>query len=260
MDAQKIANKIKRKYKITNVEMAIVSGSGLLSAVPEMADVLVVKYGDVGMPKSKVKGHESSFIFGKINGKSVVILSRKHYYENADIKEVRLPIEVAGFLGVKEVILMSSCGGINEGYSVGDVMLIRDHINMSGVNPLLAMEKIDFIDMLNCYDDKNCGRILKIADNLGIALKQGVFGQMSGPSYETMAEAKMLRNIGVDAVSMSTAHDCIVARSLNIKVLGFAVIVNTYNSLVESVSHEEVLENAKKAANKLKQILSEYIG
>ncbi|MBQ7884915.1 MAG: purine-nucleoside phosphorylase [Clostridia bacterium] len=254
--AVKIINK---KYKINKVDVAIVVGSGLIDAMPEVTDKIVVKYDDIGLPKSKVQGHSGSFVFGDYNGKKLVFVSRMHFYESGSLQKVRMPLEICAKLGVKQVVLLTSSGSINQSFKVGDVMLIDDHINLSGVNPLVGIDNLSFTNMTDCYNSELRKRVMQIAADESIILKNGIFVQMSGPSYETLAEIKMIRSLGGDAVSMSTAHDCIIANYLNMSVVGFSVIVNECASEAVELTHAEVLENAAKACAKLKVILSKLI-
>lgn len=255
-NAVKILNK---KYKIDHCDCAIVVGSGLIEGAPELKNKKSVQYKELGLPTSKVKGHSGSFVFGYVGDKLIALVSRMHYYESGDISKVRLPLEIMAKLGVKTVVLLTSCGGLNKQYSVGDVMLIEDQINMSGVNPLVGIDKIKFINMCDCYNLALKKKAKEIAKKNDIDLKSGIFCQMSGPSYETGAEVEMLRKLGGDAVSMSTAHDCIIARYLDMVVVGFSVIVNVFSGNDKNLSHEEVLENASKACKNVKTILMHLI-
>lgn len=254
--ALKVLNK---KYGITNIDCVIVSGSGLSDAMPELENKIVVSYKDLGLPSSKVKGHSGSLAIGTYYGKTIAVVSRMHYYESGDIAKVRLPLEIMGALGAKQAVLLTSCGGLNKEFEVGDIMLIADQINMSGINPLIGMDEIKFVDMSDCYSVDIRKKVKKIAKAKNVDIKEGVFCQMSGPSYETMAEVNMLRKLGADAVSMSTAHDCIIANYLNMKVVGFSAIVNVFHKAQEELTHEEVLQNANKISNNLKIILSELL-
>lgn len=257
--SEKIVKILKNKYKIDCVDYAIVVGSGLIKSAPELTNKIKIDYCKIGMPKSKVKGHSGSFIFGEYNGKKVVLVSRIHYYECADLNQVRLPFEIVAGLGVKNIVLLTSCGGLNESFKVGDVMLIEDHINFSGINPLIGINKMEFTDMSNAYSKKLRDEIKQLDKESSLNLKYGVFCQMSGPSYETLAEVDMLKRLGGDAVSMSTALDCIIANYLKMQVVGFSVIVNVFTNNNQKLTHEEVLENAEKACFKVKTILSNLI-
>ena len=253
--SEKVVKVLNKKYGITNIDYAVVVGSGLKESVPKLEDEVDVSYEALGLPKSKVKGHSGSFTFGTYNGKNVALVSRMHYYESGDIAKVRLPLEIMAGLGVKTVVLLTSCGGLNVNFKVGDVMLIEDQINMSGINPLIGMEEIKFVNMTNCYSLNLREMVKEISKKHKLGIKSGIFCQMSGPSYETNAEVQMLRGIGADAVSMSTAHDCIIAKYLDMNVVGFSVIVNVFSGEEQELSHQEVLDNASKACKKVNKIL-----
>lgn len=254
--AVKLLNK---KHNIANVDVAIVVGSGLMNAMPDVENKYTVNYDSLGLPKSKVKGHSGTFVFGDYAGKKVVFVSRMHYYESGSIEKVRIPLEICAKLGVKMVVLLTSSGSVNKSFKVGDVMLINDHINMSGVNPLVGIDNLSFTSMTDCYNAEIRKKVLEIAEKDDLDIKTGVFVQMSGPSYETLAEINMLRMMGCDAVSMSTVHDCIIANYLNMKVLGFSVIVNECVEDAVELTHEEVLTNAARASAKVKTILSKLL-
>lgn len=257
---QKAIKILNKKYGITKVDYAIVVGSGLKDCAPELENKVTINYSVLGLPKSKVQGHSGSFTFGTYNGKSVALVSRMHYYESGDIKKVRMPLEIMAGLGCEYAVLLTSCGGINKSYQVGDVMMILDHINFSGINPLIGIEKIDFVNMSDDYNSALKDAVRKICKKEKLSIKEGVHIQTNGPSYETRAEINAFGIMGADAVSMSTAHDCIIANYYNMKVLGFAAIVNVFDGCADAtLSHEEVLENAKKANVKIKTILTNLI-
>lgn len=250
---------LKNKYNIDDVELAFVAGSGLSFALPDIENQVEVTYESIGLPRSKVKGHSGKFVFGEHNGKKIVFVSRIHYYECGNIEMVRLPFEIVAKLGVKKIVLLTSSGGINNDFRVGDIMLISDHINFTGINPLINIEKMEFTNMSDCYNQEWRSLVKQIALDNDINLKEGVFVQMSGPSYETKAEINMLRMLGCDAVSMSTAFDCVICNYLSMKVIGFSVIVNTFSGKDDKLTHIEVLDNAKKASSKLKTILTQLV-
>ncbi len=250
---------LKNKYNIDNVDLAIVCGSGLGDALPDLNNEIVVSYDELGLPKSKVKGHSGNFVFGEYNKIKVVLVSRIHYYESGKVENVRLPYEIISKLGVKRVILLTSSGGLNKTYNVGDLILIKDHINFAGVNPLIGVEDMRFTNMGDCYNLDWRNEAKNVALKEGVELKEGVFVQMSGPSYETLAEVEMLRMIGADVVSMSTAFDCIIANYLGMKVIGFSVVVNVFSGGDDNLNHQEVLDNAKKSSISLKKILTNIV-
>lgn len=255
-----IVRLLNKKYNITKVDIAIVSGSGLNESIPELSDVQIIAYEQLGMPKSKVKGHSGKFVFGRYEGKTVVIVSRYHYYENGKMENVRLPYFIISKLGVKKVILLTSCGGLNKTFRVGDIMLICDHINYTGQNPLIAIQPLEFTPMINAYDKEMFEQMKQIADEKDINVRIGTHIQFLGPSYETMAEVEFARKVGADTVSMSTVFDCIICNYLKIRVAGIASVVNVFDTKEEQeLNHEEVLINAKKSCVKIKTILSSLI-
>lgn len=260
VNAEKIIKVLNKKHSIYKADYAIVVGSGLMGSVPDLEDVKIVAYDKLGMPKSKVKGHSGKFIFGRYADKNVVLVSRQHYYESGDMFKVRLPFEIVAGLGVKKVILLTSSGGINKTFRVGDIMLIKDHINLTGNNPLIAIDPLEFTPMADAYNKEIFNRMVEIADEHDINVRQGIHIQLSGPSYETLAEIDVARNMGADTVSMSTAYDCIISNYLKMKVCGIASVVNVFSDKeAEELNHEEVLENAKKACSKIKTILCNLI-
>ncbi len=250
---------LKNKYNVKKMDIAIVAGSGLSDALPNIENKFEVLYEELGLPKSKVKGHSGKFVFGVYKGLGVVLVSRIHYYESGNVELVRLPFEIVSGLGVQKIVLLTSSGGININFKVGDIMLINDHINLSGINPLIGIENMQFTNMGDCYNSEWRNKAREVAKQNNIDLKEGVFVQMSGPSYETKAEINMLRMLGCDAVSMSTAFDCIICNYLGLKVIGFSVIVNTFSGGDDNLNHKEVLDNAKKASQKLKAVLQNII-
>lgn len=250
---------LKSKYNIHKVDLGIVCGSGLGDALPDLKNKTIVSYEELGLPKSKVKGHSGNFIFGLYNNKVVVLISRIHYYESGKIENVRLPFQILAKLGLKKIILLTSSGGLNKSYNVGDLVLIKDHINMTGINPLVGIDNLSFTNMTDCYNRQWRTEIKQLANEQSLELKEGVFVQMSGPSYETNAEVEMLRKFGGDTVSMSTAFDCIICNYFEMKVVGFSVVVNVFNDTNENLSHQEVLDNAQEASRKLKRLLTQML-
>ena len=258
---ERIVNIIKRKYNIQSVDYAIVAGSGLMESIPELEQVQLISYHSLGMPKSKVPGHSGKFIFGKYGEKNVVIVSRYHYYESGNMNLVRIPFEIISKLGANKIVLLTSCGGLNKTFKVGDIMLISDHINYTGQNPLIAITPLEFTPMANAYDKGMFDKMKKIADENDIDVREGVHIQFLGPSYETRAEVELARMLGADTVSMSTVFDCIICNYLKMKVAGIASVVNVFTSKQneEKLNHQEVLDNAKKSCLKIKTIIENLI-
>lgn len=258
MNAKQIVEILKANYKIQNeYEIAFIMGSGLDGAVPDFEDEIVIDYKDTPMPKSKVPGFVGHFKFGKINDKPCIKLTRYHYYESGDISLVRLPFEILKELKVKYVILATSCISINKRYKTGDLLLIKDHINLTGYNPLIGFEPLEFVDMNNAYDADLRKLAIKSSKENNIRLNEVVHLQLSGPTYETPSEIQMAKNLGADTISMSTAYDTICARRMGLKVLAFAFISNMIGDL--NVSHDSVLKMAKQSGVKLNKVISNIL-
>ena len=246
-------------------ETAIVLGSGLGDFADDYCDV-AVPYGEIpGFAPSTVKGHKGRLVFATIEGKKVVMMQgRFHYYEGHPIERVVYPIKVFKKLGVKNLIVTNAAGGINPNFKASDLMLITDHINHMGSNPLIGPNDNNlgerFPDMTEVYKKNLIELAEKCAVKLGITLQEGVYWANSGPSYETPAEIKMIRKLGGDAVGMSTVPEAIVANYCGLNVLGISCITNAASSETSGkLSHEEVIDSANKAKVKFKSLVLEVI-
>lgn len=226
-------------------------GSGLGDFADSLTNPIVVAFSDIpGFPQSTVEGHQGQFVFGEKEGKQVVALKgRLHYYEGYDMQRVTLPVRIMALLGVKTLIVTNAAGGLNPSFAVGDLMVIRDHINFSGENPLRG-QNLDnfgprFPDCTNIYTDDLARQLLSQAQAQGIKLQQGTYLMVSGPSYETPAEIRMFGNWGADAVGMSTVPETLVAAHCGIQVIGVSCITNLAAGISkENLSHDEVIETA----------------
>ena len=255
------------KEKIKNQpEIGIVLGSGLGDFADAIEDKVEIPYTEIpGFPVSTVKGHDRKLIFGQINSMEVCVMKgRIHYYEGYDIKEVVYPIEVLAGLGIKTIILTNAAGGVNTDFEPADLMIITDHINLMGKNPLIGPNDEDlgprFPDMTDLYNKE----LVEIAENsakkLGIDIKEGVYMYFTGPSYETAAEVRMARILGADAVGMSTVPEAIIARHRGLKILGISTITNMSTGILDTLlDHTEVVEVGKEVAGKFKELLKEII-
>lgn len=260
MNAKKIVEDLKSKYNVEdNYDVAFIMGSGLDGGVPKFEDEVIVDYSLTEMPRSKVHGFTGKFIFGKLGNKNVMKITRYHYYEDGDIKLVRLPFEILSLFNVKTVIMATATGGVDEKFAVGDLMLIEDHINFAGNSPLIGLDEIVFVDLNNAYDKTLREYAIEAASKSGVDLKRGIHMQFSGPTYETPAEVRMARGFGVGTVSMSTVFDCICARYYQIKVLAFASVVNKAGNPDEEITHEMVLDSSRKNAEKLLKIITKVL-
>ena len=242
-------------------EIGIILGSGLGELADEYCDI-AVSYKDIpNFITSTVQGHKGRLVFAKINGKNVVMMQgRNHFYEGHSMQDVTYPIKVMKKLGVKTVIITNAAGAINKSFRPGDLMVITDHINLMGTNPLIGPNDPDlgvrFPDMSEVYN-KN---LIKIVDAAGrllkIDLKHGVYVATTGPSYETPAEIKMARFMGGDAAGMSTVPEAIVANYCGMKVIGISCISNFATGISsKKLSHEEVIETTEKVKAKFKELV-----
>ena len=245
----------------------IVLGSGLGQLADEIEDPTVVPYADIpGFPVSTAVGHKGNFIFGTLGGKPVVAMQgRIHFYEGYGIQMVVLPIRVMIALGIRYLFVSNAAGGVNFHFHVGDLMIIRDHINMIP-NPLIGpnddREGPRFPDMTRPYEPKLIARAKKIARKKGIFVQEGVYLGDTGPSYETPAEYRFYRTIGADAVGMSTVPEVIVARHAGIPVFGMSVITNeAHDDYAEDYENdgEDVVKAAAAAAEKMTTLFREMI-
>lgn len=271
---QDAANVIKREISITP-EIGLVLGSGLGQLADEVEGAkpgetpVIIKYKDIpGWPLSTVFGHKGQLVIGKLGGRNVIVQQgRTHFYEGYSLHEVTFAVRVMKLLGVKTLVVTNAAGGVNVFFHPGDIMLITDHIGfagMAGNNPLCGpnMEEfgIRFPDMSQAYD-REYGKLAKAAAvKNDIDLKEGTYIWLSGPSFETPAEVRMLRSWGVDAVGMSTVPEVIVARHCGMRVLGFSGITNKNSDNGEvQTNHEEVLEAANIIGPKIITILKEIL-
>lgn len=247
--------------------IGLVLGSGLGGLADSITDAVRIPYQDIpGWPQSTVFGHSGQLVIGHLEGQPVVAQQgRAHFYEGYSLEQVTFPIRVMHFLGVQTVILTNAAGGMNPRYRVGDLMLLNDHINfvgMTGNNPLMGSndESIGprFLGMVHTYDKDLRTTAHQIAREAGITLHEGVYVWLSGPSFETPAEIRMLRTIGGDAVGMSTVPEVLVARHAGMRVLACSGITNEAIDSVDAqmeTNHEEVLDAGKILVPKLTTIL-----
>ncbi|MFL0251548.1 purine-nucleoside phosphorylase [Clostridium neuense] len=248
-------------------KIGIILGSGLGDLAKAAVEAKTIKYKDVPhFPVSTVKGHAGQFVFGKLDGVEVVMMEgRFHYYEGNKMENLSLPIYVMKTLGIEKIIVTNAAGGVNTKFKPGDLMIIKDHINFTGDNPLIGTN-IDemgerFPDMSNAYDKKLVEVIKKVASNLKIDVVEGTYFMMTGPSYETPAEIKMIRILGGDAVGMSTVPEVIAANHCKIKVIGISCITNMAAGILDvPLNHKEVIETSNKVKDKFSRLIRGIIG
>jgi purine-nucleoside phosphorylase len=256
---------IKSRYNI-QPEAGIVLGSGLGSFTAEMKVESEIPYSEIPhFPVSTVKGHSGKLIFGELGGKKVVAMAgRFHYYEGYSTQEVVFPIRVMKYLGIKNLLISNAAGGTNTSFKVGDLMIINDHISILTMNPLIGenLEELGtrFPDMSEPYKKNIIEKAAAIAKKAGYPLKYGVYVGVTGPTFETRAEYKMLHLLGADAVGMSTVQEVIAAVHMGLPVFAMSVITDIgIREEENTITHEEVLQAAKDAEPKLTHIFKELV-
>jgi len=262
----KSAGYLKKITENFSPEIGIILGSGLGSLARDIEQKFVIDYSNIPyFPVSTVEGHDGHLIFGYISGKRVIAMKgRFHYYEGYSMQEVTFPVRVMKFLGIKMLIVSNASGGVNPNFKVSDIMLIKDHINFFPEHPLRGKNYEElgprFLDMSEAYNINFRNLFKQIAQEEGIALQEGVYVGLQGPTYETPAEYGMVRILGGDAVGMSTVPEVIVARHIGLPVLGISVITDLGGPDIKvSVSHEEVIQAASKAEPNIRKLVVKFI-
>jgi purine-nucleoside phosphorylase len=250
----------------TKPAVGIVLGSGLGSFTAEIAVEKEIPYSDIPhFPVSTVEGHSGKLIFGELGGKKVVAMAgRFHYYEGYDTSEVVFPIRVMKFLGIQTLLVSNAAGGTNKDWKVGDLMIIKDHISQFTPNPLVGKNLPEFgprfPDMSEPYKNDLINKAKAIAANKDIFLREGVYFGVTGPTFETRAEYKMIHLLGGDAVGMSTVQEVIAAVHMGLPVFAMSVITDIgIRDEENTITHDEVLQAAKEAEPKLTYIFKELI-
>jgi purine-nucleoside phosphorylase len=263
--ARKAAQAISKRAGARQPTVAIILGSGLGGLANAIDNAVRIRFADIpGFPETTVVGHEGAVIAGSLGGREVVALSgRFHMYEGHPAALAAFPVRVFHALGVREMFVSNAAGGISLKLAVGDLMMISDHLNLMGTNPLVgpAQEgETRFPDMTDAYDP-GLRRVLRTtAEKLDIRLREGVYAGLLGPSYETPGEVKMLRLLGADAVGMSTVPEVIMARALGIRVAGISCITNAAAGVTGSaLSHAEVLETTQRVSGVFESLVTEFL-
>lgn len=246
-------------------EVGIILGSGLGELADEYCSI-AINYAEIpGFEASTVSGHKGRLVFAEINGKKVVMMQgRFHYYEGHSIQKVVLPVKVMKKLGVKTLIITNAAGGVNPNFRPSDLMIITDHINYMGINPLIGANDDSmgerFPDMSEIYKTDLVDMVEKVGDSIGVDLQEGVYMALTGPSYETPAEVKMAGILGADAVGMSTVPEAIVASWAKMDVIGISCICNSAAGVsTVGLSHEDVIRAANIAKDKFKKLIVEVL-
>jgi purine-nucleoside phosphorylase len=262
---EKAAEFIKAKSNF-EPEIGIILGTGLGSLGDYIDKASVIDYADIPeFPVSTVFGHEGKLIMGTLEGKKVVAMQgRFHYYEGYTMQEVTLPVRVMKQLGIKLMIASNACGGLNPSFKAGDIMIITDHINFMGTNPLIGPNLEDFgprfPDMSEVYDKGMIEILEKVAAVQGIKVQKGVYGAVSGPNYSTKAELGMMIKLGSDTVGMSTVPEAIVARHCGLKVAGVSCITDmAIPDTMTAPTHEEIVKVAESVKPRFVSLIKQFV-
>ncbi len=262
---QETVSQIKEKINFTP-EYGVILGSGLGSFTDEMEVAYTLPYNEIiNFPVSTVQGHKGALVFGSIGNKKVVAMQgRFHFYEGYSMTEVTFPVRVMKFLGVEKLVVSNASGGVNPNYKVGSIVMITDHINMTPEHPLRGKndERFGprFVNMSEPYSRKMIAKATEIAKELKIEVQEGIYLGLQGPTFETLAEYKMVKILGADCVGMSTVPEVIVARHMDLETFGISVITDMGDAeSIGTISHDEVLEAAKNAEPKVRSLIKELI-
>lgn len=258
---QFLNKKIKNHPKI-----GLILGSGLGELADEMEKKVLISYKEIPyFPLSTVAGHASNIVIGRLMGKDVIAMQgRFHFYEGYSMTEVTYPIWVMKELGVEKIIVTNAAGGINKSFSPGDLMIIEDHINLMGTNPLIGPNNDKFgerfPDMTEAYNRELIKIAEQVASQSNLEIQKGVYAGLTGPNYETPAEVRYLRTIGADAAGMSTVPEVIVANYLGLSVLGISCITNMAAGVTDKpLSHQEVMETGNQVKEKFSHLIKGII-
>ena len=259
--AEFILNKSKHKP-----EIGLILGSGLGSIGDTIEDAEYYNYSDIpNFPTSTVEGHAGRLVVGKLGSKTVIAMQgRFHYYEGYSMEKITFPVRVMKLLGISKLIVTNACGAVNKDFNAGDLMVITDHINFSGSNPLFGHNLDDFgprfPDMSEAYSKDLRNKVLSAGRDLNIPLKEGVYVMFSGPTYETPAEVRMAKILGGDAVGMSTVPEVIVANHCGIKTVGISCLTNMAAGILDQpLNHEEVIETSNRVKKDFINLMNRVI-
>lgn len=268
---EKLQEKIKqaasfiREKGVGEIEIGLILGSGLGELGDEVENAIQIPYETIpNFPTSTVEGHAGQLVYGTLGGKKVLAMQgRFHYYEGYSLEMVTFPVRVMKALGIHSVIVTNAAGGLNLDFTPGELMLITDQINFTGVNPLIGPNDnemgVRFTDMSQAYDKEYQEIVRNVAKEMDLDLKEGVYMGFTGPTYETPAEIKMARVIGADAVGMSTVPEVIVARHSGLKVIGVSCITNLAAGMQASLNHAEVVETTERVKESFKTLVKNIL-
>jgi purine-nucleoside phosphorylase len=262
---QQTVQYIKEKTNFTP-EYGIILGSGLGGFTNDITITHTLPYHEIpNFPVSTVQGHKGALVFGTIGDKRVVAMQgRFHFYEGYTMKEVTFPVRVLKYLGVQKLIVSNASGGVNPNYEVGSIVVLKDHINMMPEHPLRGTndERFGprFVNMSEPFSKKMMAKAKAIAAVLDIKVQYGIYMGLQGPTFETLAEYRMVKTLGADCVGMSTVPEVIVARHMGLETFGISVITDMGNEeAIDTISHAEVLEAAEKAEPYVRKLIKELI-
>ena len=268
---EKLQEKIKqaasfiREKGVGEIEIGLILGSGLGELGDEVENAIQIPYETIpNFPTSTVEGHAGQLVYGTLGGKNVLAMQgRFHYYEGYSLEMVTFPVRVMKALGIHSVIVTNAAGGLNLDFTPGELMLITDQINFTGVNPLIGPNDnemgVRFTDMSQAYDKEYQEIVRNVAKEMNLDLKEGVYMGFTGPTYETPAEIKMARVIGADAVGMSTVPEVIVARHSGLRVIGVSCITNLAAGMQASLNHAEVVETTERVKESFKTLVKNIL-
>ncbi|MBC8079135.1 MAG: purine-nucleoside phosphorylase [Gorillibacterium sp.] len=253
-------------------QIGLILGSGLGDLADHVEEAVFVDYKDVPhFPESTVVGHAGRFVAGKLDGKDVLVMQgRFHYYEGYAMRRVVFPVYVMHLLGISNLIITNAAGGLNRGYEAGDLMLISDHLNLTGANPLIGHNHSElglrFPDMSDAYTRsfrelaRNLATDIRGVEGEALTLREGVYSGISGPSYMTPAELTMLARMGGDAVGMSTVAEVVAASHARMRVLGISCITDmAIGDELEPLTHEQVMATAERAKPKFQALIRSFV-
>ena len=250
-----------------DVSVAIVLGSGLGAFADELTDSTSIRYDEIpSFARATVEGHAGRLVIGKTNNVTVAAMQgRFHFYEGYSLEEVTFPIRVLKLLGVRTIILTNAAGSLNTEFTPGSLMVITDHINLLGVNPLVGPNDVRFgprfPDLTSVYARRLQDLVISEANAIGLDMRRGIYAALSGPSYETPAEIHMVRTLGADAVGMSTVPEAIVARHMNLEVIGISCITNLAAGVSNRpVDHSQVIATGERVRAEFTELLRRVVG
>ncbi|CAM3987437.1 purine-nucleoside phosphorylase [Mesobacillus thioparans] len=247
-------------------KIGLILGSGLGVLADDIVNPVKIPYNEIpGFPVSTVEGHAGQLVCGQLSGVEVIAMQgRFHYYEGYSMDKVTFPVRVMKELGIEKLIVTNAAGGVNESFEPGDLMIITDHINNMGTNPLIGPNDshfgVRFPDMSEAYSKNLRGIAKEVADKNSLTIKEGVYVGNPGPVYETPAEVRMIRTLGGDAVGMSTVPEVIVAKHSGLEVLGISCISNMAAGILDQpLSHDEVIETTEKVKSSFLLLVNEIV-